>query len=163
MTPAEKPIQQETPNRRGAQRLLLIEEQPLWREMLHLELPLHLPGWELTDLSDGDGLPDQLLAGEKYDAILIDGQTGALDDWQLVHRLRGVLYAGPILIWASYQDVEEWLTVIADLPVDGIFVKENDMSELACLLRQLEPSGGAEDRLGLPGFGRQQIQVKQAS
>ena len=129
-------------------RILVVEDERFWADLLKLELKEIEPKIEIVHAENGEvGVKrikesGHVRSGDKeggirYDAIIMDIQMPVMDGCTAVKIIRDLLYTGPIIVWSAYRDSPEDLKKALDIPVSGFCVKESSLKNLLSLLRNL--------------------------
>lgn len=133
-------------------RILVVEDEKFWVELLKLELYAVQSNIEIIHAQNGEEAvqyikmsQDLIKDGststksrEKYDAIITDIQMPVMDGCTAVKIIRDLLYTGPIIVWSAYRDSAEDLKKALDIPVSGFCVKEGSLQNLLRHLKNLK-------------------------
>ncbi|MBK8225851.1 MAG: response regulator transcription factor [Flavobacteriales bacterium] len=113
--------------------VLLIEDDALVRKLL--EKRLHLAGWEVTALRDGNELLARI-AAHPADLILIDLGLPGADGLTLVEQLRAQGISAPILVLTAYE-LPHLHATVRGVGANDLIQKPYDQEELLERMRRL--------------------------
>lgn len=116
-----------------APRMLLVEDDPHIRRLLVASLRRSV--WDVDEASNGERALE-LLAGDPYDAILLDLVLPQLGGFRICQHIRELDGERPYIIMMTADDSEETREMARDCGVDEFLPKPFQIDEL---LKRLAP------------------------
>jgi two-component system response regulator MprA len=116
-----------------AARLLVVDDEPALREAL--QSSLEFEGYKIVTANDGQAALEEL-AGEPYDAVLLDVMMPRLDGLTACRRLRASGNHIPVLMLTARDAVGDRVSGL-DAGADDYLVKPFELDELLARVRAL--------------------------
>ncbi|MEU8246201.1 response regulator transcription factor [Nonomuraea sp. NPDC048916] len=114
-------------------RLLVVDDEPALREAL--QSSLEFEGYRVVTANDGQAALERL-AGESYDAVLLDVMMPRLDGLTACRRLRAMGNHVPVLMLTARDAVGDRVSGL-DAGADDYLVKPFELDELLARVRAL--------------------------
>ena len=117
-------------------RILIADDDPDWRVLLHDALEPQFPDAQIDLVSDGE---EALAAFEKnpYSVVLVDLQMPEVDGMELTAHLRSLDASDhtPIIVLTAAGGSREW-QLLSQIGADGFLVKPVEPEDVAMLIRR---------------------------
>lgn len=128
-------------------RILIAEDQETERTALRAILKAE-PGWEVTEVKDGQEAMDLLCDGFRPDVCLLDLRMPRVDGLEMLRRMRrDPLLRDIKVVVASGSRDKETIVSLAKLAISGYLLKPYNPEKTLATLRPLVASVGADPTL----------------
>jgi serine/threonine-protein kinase len=117
-------------------RILIADDDPDWRELLHTQLAARFPAATIETVGDGEAAIEAF-EREPYSVVIVDLEMPEADGMVVTSRIRTRAEAQrtPILVLTAAGGPGEWRR-LSQIGADGFLVKPVDPDDVAALIRR---------------------------